>query len=219
MLGENAGKMWLGCAENAWRVAGSHVRWAIMWLGQVLGLFAGCAVLLGTSLAQAQCAKDTDCKGERVCEQGKCIEPVAAVPPAAPQAPAVPPAAPEPVPAVAPSAPPQPTTPKPKMRRHSTGMMVGGIVMVALAPPALIVAGFSGLLKLGCNVGDENSDRHCDDSYDPVIYGSLLSAVVLVAVGVPLLVVGAKREPDETTATVSPFLAPGGAGLGVRVDL
>jgi hypothetical protein len=39
-------------------------------------------VLLVSALAQAQCTKDTDCKGDRVCEAGKCTSPPNASPPA-----------------------------------------------------------------------------------------------------------------------------------------
>lgn len=52
----------------------------------VWALGSGALVLLSSSLAHAQCTKDTDCKGDRVCEAGKCTSPAAL--PAAPPAPA-----------------------------------------------------------------------------------------------------------------------------------
>jgi hypothetical protein len=49
-------------------------------------LLTGAAVFLVSALASAQCTKDTDCKGDRVCEAGKCTSPVA-LPPAPPAPP------------------------------------------------------------------------------------------------------------------------------------
>ena len=39
---------------------------------------------LGSSAAQAGCEKDTDCKGDRICEAGACVSPAPAAPPASP---------------------------------------------------------------------------------------------------------------------------------------
>jgi hypothetical protein len=61
------------------------------------GLLLAALVLLGASPAQAQCTKDIDCKGNRICQQGACVE--AAQPMAAP------PAAPQPQPVVQASSP------------------------------------------------------------------------------------------------------------------
>ena len=62
-------------------------------------------------------------------------------------------------------------------------------------------------------------DERCN--YDGVIYGSLLSAVVLVAVGVPLIVIGAKKEPadPDATATITPWATQTSAGLGLRFSM
>ncbi len=49
---------------------------------------SGASVLLVSGLASAQCSKDTDCKGDRVCEAGKCTSPV--LPPAPPAPPGSP---------------------------------------------------------------------------------------------------------------------------------
>jgi len=108
------------------------------------------------------------------------------------------------------------------MQRHNTGMMAGGIVMVSLTPVALIVAGVAGLGKGLCNI--DHSEASCDDDYDPTIYGSLVSALVLFGVGLPLLIVGAQKEPVPSasataTETISPWATPRAAGLGLRVDL
>lgn len=65
--------------------------------------WAAC-VLLGVSLpAWADCSKDTDCKGARICESGKCVNPPAAA--SSPEEPSAPPPAPM-----------QPTQPPPPER-------------------------------------------------------------------------------------------------------
>lgn len=55
--------------------------------------FLVCVLFLLTlsAAAHAQCTKDTDCKGERVCVDGKCQEPSAAPPPKASEEPPPPP--------------------------------------------------------------------------------------------------------------------------------
>ncbi len=59
------------------------------------------SVLVSLWVAQAGCSKDTDCKGERICEAGRCVAPaVTAAPPPPP-----PPPAPSPAPATAPPPP------------------------------------------------------------------------------------------------------------------
>ena len=194
----------------------------------MLGVLGGVATLLATSLAQAQCSKDTDCKGERVCDAGSCVAPAAPAAPAATPAPAAAPPgsadAAQPLaeantPAIVP--PTQAPALQPKMQRHSKGMMVGGIVMVSLAPVALAVAGFSALGKSLCGIDDLDRNRSCDD-YDPAIYGSLVSALVLAGVGVPLIVIGATKEPVDPSglnATLAPWATPTAAGLGLRLQL
>src|SRR3954462_15014068 len=70
----------------------------------VVGLLGGMSCLLVPSLSHAQCSKDTDCKGERVCEAGACVAPSS--PPAAssePAAAAPAPPAPAPAPVAAPA--------------------------------------------------------------------------------------------------------------------
>jgi hypothetical protein len=105
------------------------------------------------------------------------------------------------------------------MERHSTGMMVGGIVMLSLAPVAFLTAGIARLGKGFCDLDD---DYGCDSDYDPTIYGALLTGVVFVGAGIPLVVIGAKKEPVEeevAKAIVTPWLTPSAAGVAVRIDM
>lgn len=200
-----------------------------MSLGRFAGLIgAGCALLL-SSTAHAQCSKDTDCKGDRVCESGVCKE---APPSAAPAAPAAQPVAAAPVAAApAPAAAPQvqyvqvPAQPPPKGERHSTGMMAGGIVMVSFVPVALLASLIASAEKSSCEMSEDvtvgsslNSAYQCD-RYDKTIYGGLIAAAALAGIGIPLIVIGGKREPVRQVAIVQPWATPEGGGLGLRVDL
>jgi hypothetical protein len=105
------------------------------------------------------------------------------------------------------------------MRRHSKGMMVGGIVMVSVAPLALIASGLAALGKSVCNI-DNGYERDCNDA-DGFIYGSLLTGVALVGVGIPLIVIGAAKEPVEpgATARIAPWATPHAAGIGLQLEM
>ena len=98
-------------------------------------------------------------------------------------------------------------------------MMVGGIVLVSLAPIALIASLSANVQKQNCEIGDAFLDGfgNCDD-YDPTIYGGVIAAAAFAAVGIPLIVIGSRREPGET-ATVTPWATAHGGGLELRVDL
>ncbi len=49
----------------------------------VAALLAGCGSSDSNTAAGGQCMKDTDCKGERICESGACVSAAAAVVPGA----------------------------------------------------------------------------------------------------------------------------------------
>jgi hypothetical protein len=174
---------------------------------------------------------DNDCKGDRVCEQGQCVAPPA--PAALPPAPAAPagaaPAAagaPAPLAAAPPPAPVDAPPPPPTMVRHSSGMMAGGIVMVSLTPVALLVALGASVSQSVCKVDNggyyDSSGTYTgyrrDCNNDGLIYGSLLTAAALVGVGIPLIVIGAKKEP-EGSAIIAPWATPTAAGIGLHINL
>ena len=112
-----------------------------------------------------------------------------------------------------------------KRKRHSTGMMAGGIVMVSFTPIALLVSLVANAQQNACesggyylnSAGYEGDDYTNCDRFDASIYGGALSAVVLLGVGIPLIVIGGKREP--AVARVSPWASPQAAGLKLNVDL
>lgn len=144
---------------------------------------SGASVLLVSALANAQCTKDTDCKGDRVCDAGKCASPLPPAPAAPPGSEAAPSsgadaapadapanAEPAPAPAVAPvnlqlqpspgeAAPAGATSSlerdEPRTRRRSRNAMIGGIVMVSVGPIALLGA-----------LAAKNAQEKCDSSLD-----------------------------------------------------
>lgn len=205
-----------------------------MSLRLVVGLLGGLLCVSLASPSWAQCTKDTDCKGDRVCEGGTCIAPGAPVPaPAASSSePAASPAPASPAPAtsatsIAAEPEPRRTTEVTDLRRkrHSTGMMVGGIVMVSFVPIALLTAWVADLQQTSCERGGYYSissneltrDTDCG-RYDKSIYGGLITAGVLMGVGVPLIVIGGKREPVGT-ARLTPWATPQAGGLSLRLEM
>lgn len=142
-------------------------------------LLSGVSVLLVSALANAQCTKDTDCKGDRVCEGGKCTSPLPPAPAAPPGSDAAAPpgpgattdaapvdAQPAPAPAAAPvdlqlqASPSEMATAgasaplerdEPQTKRRSRGAMIGGIVMVSVGPIALLGA-----------LAAKNAQEQCD---------------------------------------------------------
>ncbi|HVY31494.1 MAG TPA: hypothetical protein VHB79_33300 [Polyangiaceae bacterium] len=186
--------------------------------------------------AQAQCKKDTDCKGDRVCEDGRCAapRPPLATPAAAPvetpatapagtlaTPPAAPPATPSPVvgpPRVitveTPSEPPKKEEPRHRVR--SVPLIVAGGISSG--------GGFVGLaIGLGSSgatcyheLRDDFREEHCERSPSYLAYG--VGAGLLVA-GVTMFVIGIRRVPAEPEAQVSSWLVPRGGGLSLRLAL
>jgi hypothetical protein len=102
-------------------------------------------------------------------------------------------------------------------------MMVGGIVMVSFVPVALLAAWVADIEQTDCErggyllSGTRSSDLNCK-RFDPTIYGGLISAGVLMGVGVPLIVIGGKKEPLGT-ARLTPWATRRAGGLSLRLEL
>lgn len=103
-------------------------------------------------------------------------------------------------------------------------MMVGGIVMVSFVPVALFAAWIADIEQTNCERGHPllgpsgaTPGTNCD-RYDPTIYGGLISAAVLLGAGVPMIIVGGKKEPLGN-AKLTPWATPHAGGLSLRVDL
>ena len=154
--------------------------------------------------ARAQCTKDIECKGDRVCNDGVCAAP-----------------RPEP-PRMAESPVAEPT----KYRRR-TGLLVSGIVMSSVGVGTLIGALAVGVVKATCNrdleetlpasAADELDD--CN-SYDSPLLLLTAGGLLLTGAGVPLMIIGAKKVPvQDARVGVSPWLGPRSAGLTLRLAL
>ena len=73
-------------------------------------------------------------------------------------------------------------------------MMVGGVVLTSLGGLSLIIAGATANVSIECN--------YCID-VEPIL-GFFVGGLVGIAVGVPMLVYGAKRVPAGSTAKALP---------------
>ena len=184
-----------------------------MRFSRVASAVGSLGALLWAATAQAECTKDTDCKGDRVCSEGICVSP----PPAAAPAPAAPQPAPAPTPVAAPpagytlvavSAPAPAPPPKPETERYSTGLMVAGIFMVSTGPIILILGLANSCVTTGfdCASGEQ--------------VAMTVIGTAMIGVGVPLIVIGSQRVPIRVgSATISPWLTPHGGGAALKLDL
>jgi hypothetical protein len=109
------------------------------------------AAISTSAFARADCSKDTDCKGDRVCNAGVCVEGAPSTAPAAP-----PPVATAPAVIVMPAA-PQSQMASRKTRNAGIGLFIAGLVMDA-AGTALYVGGKTSSCKQETPFA--NGDRH-----------------------------------------------------------
>jgi hypothetical protein len=102
--------------------------------------------------------------------------------------------------------------------RQGRGMVVGGAVSLGVAGATLLTAGLFALLA----DFSENTDPYDDvEDYDArdeksVAVGFAVTAGVLVAAGIPLVIVGARRRSDaihDAQRRVSLGMGPRGFGL------
>ena len=199
---------------------------------RVWATWAGVAVLLSASLSHAQCTKDVDCKGERICQDGNCVAPppgAAAPPPAASsETTPAPPAAPGAAPATAPLPPaaasyqapvagdvPAGAVQEPRYERRSAGMFAGGIVMVSIGALALGVAVISSGTSR-CDTDSSFGGQSCDRSPN---YTAFLISAGLLGAGIPMIIIGGKRVPVEPQTGLSPWVSPQGGGLRLQLTL
>ena len=87
-------------------------------------------------------------------------------------------------------------------------MFVTGIVLTSASPIGLMVVSLAAL----CGMGETSTD--CGD----IVIGGLATTVILAGVGIPLLVIGAKRDP-VAVGRIAPWVTPHAAGLGLHFDL
>jgi hypothetical protein len=187
--------------------------WERVWLVSV----GGAASLLWTSTSWATCTMDNDCPGDSICEAEKCV--------AAPMKPLPAPVAPrtsvavQPAPRAAPISEPIDEDPRARKARkkrekeernrrrgprHSTAMMVTGIVITSFAPIGLILAA-------GGAISGQSA----------LFVGGFAGGGVACGVGLPLMIIGGRHEHPRpaVTARITPWLTPQGAGFGLRFEL
>ena len=103
----------------------------------------------------------------------------------------------------------------PALERRSTGMMVGGIVLLSAGGLAMVIGSSVALTSsTGCTF---NGFCSSGEGSQAVGYGVLIGGAVALAVGIPMLIYGAKKvpaRPEAATALAAPAWigAPGGAG-------
>jgi hypothetical protein len=101
------------------------------------------------------------------------------------------------------------TPPLPRRgKRHSQAMFVTGIVLTSASPIGLMIA----TLGMFCGLGETSTD--CGD----IAIGGLATTAILAGVGIPLIVIGAKRDP-VTVGRIAPWVTPHAAGVGLHFDL
>jgi hypothetical protein len=94
-------------------------------------------------------------------------------------------------------------------------MMTVGIVVTSLAPVGLIVTAF-GFLTCASLDGSQGSGRRT--CHSDLMLGGLTLTAAAVGIGVPLLIVGARRKP-VATALIAPWLTPRSSGLRLVLEL
>ena len=145
--------------------------------------------------------------------------------PALAEEPAPPPAAETiaaPPPAAAPpaTAPRLATSPLPPavLERRSTAAMVSGIVLTSAGGLSILYVGFTAMG--GCSEPSTTAPEGAGDCkhHDNIVRGTLIGGAVALAVGIPLLIYGAKRVPAESTQGSLPLPkwagAPSASGWG-----
>jgi hypothetical protein len=95
-------------------------------------------------------------------------------------------------------------------KRHSQAMFVTGIVITSLAPIGLLVTSV-GML---CGLTSTSRSSDCGE----LIVGGLVTTAIFAGVGVPLIVIGAKRDP-VAVGRIAPWVTPKAAGVGLHFDL
>lgn len=94
-------------------------------------------------------------------------------------------------------------------------MVVAGIVVTSLAPVGLIVTSFG---FLSCVSGDGSQGSGKQTCHSDLMVGGLFLTAAALGIGVPLLVVGARRKP-VATAVIAPLLTPRSYGLSLLLKL
>jgi hypothetical protein len=175
-------------------------------MGVLVGVCSALALTLGSGRVRATCTMDLECEGDAICTSGSCTAPPAPIPAVAPTS--------APAAGLASAATAERSKPMPPMRRfRSPGLLLGGLT-VLIAGGGALFAGLAVSAREGfC------SDPECSSGGVGVALMGL--GALAVGTGIPLTIVGAKREevPQTAMATVRPWLGPHGGGLEMKVEL
>jgi hypothetical protein len=183
----------------------------------------GLALVLSSATARAQCTKDIECKGDRVCHRGACEEAANVA-----RAPGEPVAGPNTTSGPSSASADEPAEVPMGSRRRSRGMMVTGIVLTSAGAASFITTTVLIVLQTRCtsdfeenypgNVAPSSAVDEYErcKSYETPSGVAALGGLVLTGVGIPLWIYGAKKVPSGS-AVLSPWLAPNFAGLSLSV--
>lgn len=106
--------------------------------------------------------------------------------------------------------------------------MATGIVLTSASLPfMLIAAAISSQAASDCahgkttgNAADYEQWRSCQDARQSRGYAIVGTGIVMLGVGIPLIVYGAKKVPDgNATATLTPWMSPTAGGATFRLTL
>jgi hypothetical protein len=204
----------------------------------------GCSLLAWGSPARAECTKDTDCKGDRVCNAGVCTEPrpTSALPPLQAPPEESEPASPPPPAIVRPAA-VQPAArvstaddaeaevqERTVMEPRSPAMRTAGVVLTAAGAVSLVLTGvfFAETIQASnqvhaecvnqiCNAQDV-SDFDRERAFAALTYVGVLFTAGFLGSGIPLYFVGKHEVPVKRPATA--WWVPEHVAVGAgRLDL
>jgi hypothetical protein len=123
-----------------------------------------------------------------------------------------------------PSTTPKPTPPPRDTVMASPPLLATGIVLTSLGTLALVAAGgltFDRVAGCMSTEGYQYSGDPCP--VNQWVAPAVVSGAVFVAVGIPLMVLGARHRPRrqlwQPTASVAPWLGPHTAGVGFRLEI
>lgn len=170
--------------------------------------------------AAAECTKDTDCKGSRVCEQGQCVADEETPGEADNSA-----ATTETAASTRQSSDETQRDDYPPLntggtRRRSTGLMVTGIVFTATGAFSGLVALSLIINRMKCNDPNEALvyDKSTCDTLADLTLATAIGFVAFAGVGVPMIIIGAGRVPNQQATRrlmLTPWASAHSGGLSL----